>query len=68
MKILDKETVAEKYLDMLEIAVAATEFCGYENKGYRTMIKSDEDSKETWFRVIFNQRYGSEQVHAGECG
>lgn len=60
MKILDKEMVAEKYLDMLEIAVAATKFCGYENKGYRTMIKSDEDSKETWFRVIFNQRYGSD--------
>lgn len=60
MAILDKEVVAEKYLDILEVAVAATEFCGYENKGYRTMIKSDEDSKKTWFRVIFNQRYGSD--------
>ena len=60
MAILDKEVVAEKYLDILEVAVAATEFCGYENKGYRTMIKSDEDSKNTWFRVIFNQRYGSD--------
>ena len=57
MKILDKETVAEKYLDMLEIAVAATKFCGYESKEYSTMIKSNKEDKESWFRVIFAQRY-----------
>ena len=57
--ILDKEIVAEKYLDILEIAVAATKFCGYESKEYRIMIKSDEDSIRPYFRVIFDERYGS---------
>ena len=57
MKILDKEMVAEKYLDILEIAVAVTKFCGYESKEYSTMIKSDKEDKGSWFRVIFAQRY-----------
>ena len=57
MKKLDKEIVAEKNLDILEIAVAATKFCGYENKEYLTMIKDDKENKDSWFHVIFDERY-----------
>lgn len=58
--ILDKEIVAEKYLDILEIAVAATKFCGYESKEFSTMTKTDGENKDSWFRVIFDQRYGQD--------
>ena len=65
-EILEKETVAEKYLDVLETAVSITEFCGHEIQGYRTMEKIEEENKGTWFRVYFALQYGpncNEPIH-----